>query len=114
MNLEELAIFLEPFINESAALRAENARLREALATFSEYQLATLEGLPAKTSKREHQRQQQIADKMVDACKLFGFIPSPPSCGRGGTPRLNELLKQQPLLETKASETARAALEVKP
>ena len=30
MNLEELAIFLEPFIKESAALRVENARLREA------------------------------------------------------------------------------------
>ena len=34
MNLEELAIILEPFIEERAALRAENARLRESLEWF--------------------------------------------------------------------------------
>jgi hypothetical protein len=86
---------------ELDALHAENARLGAALAIFTEYQLATLEGLPTKTSKREHQRQQKIADNMVNACKLFGFKPTLPFYGRWGTPRLNEFLKQQPSPEIK-------------
>jgi hypothetical protein len=86
---------------ELDALRAENARLRAAFATFTEYQLATLEGLPTKTSKREHQRQQKIADMMVNTCKLFGFKPTLPFYGRWGTPRLNKFLKQQPSPEIK-------------
>jgi D-mannonate dehydratase len=77
-------------------LRADVKRMREALATFTEYQLATLEGLPAKTSKRERQRQQQIADKMVDACKLFGCYT------KDRTPRLHEILCGQKERRAKA------------
>ena len=81
---------------ELDALRIENARLREALATFTEYQLATLKGLPAKTSKRERQRQQQIAGKMVNACELFGCYT------RNCTPRLHEILYGQKERRAKA------------
>jgi hypothetical protein len=73
----------------------ESNEILMALATFAEYQLATLEGLPTRTSGRERQRQQRIADEMVAACKRFGLILPPPSYGRGGTPRLRELLGQQ-------------------
>ena len=37
MNVNELAIILEPFIDEHAALHVENARLREALTWYVEH-----------------------------------------------------------------------------
>lgn len=42
-----------------------------ALANFTECQLATLEGLPVRSSKSERLRHQTIADDMVNTCRFF-------------------------------------------
>ena len=64
-----------------------------ALAHFTECQLATLEGLPARTSARARRRQQQIADEMVETCRALGIRPAERWRGEPNTPRLRKLLE---------------------
>lgn len=69
--------------------------MRQALALFTEYQLATLEGLPARASARERRRHQGIADEMVAACRKFGVVlPHPMTPHALRAPRLRLLLEQ--------------------
>lgn len=65
----------------------------QAFAFYTECALATVEGLPKRTSNSDRRRFQVIADDMVRHCRLFGAQPSRPYTA-WGTPRLNELLRK--------------------
>ena len=65
-----------PTLDQVAPQQSIEALLLD-LATFTEYQLATLEGLPKRTSQCERRRQQSIADQMVAACRRHGVVLPP-------------------------------------
>lgn len=60
--------------------------LKEDLAMFTEYQLATLEGLPNRTSKVQRARQVAIVEEMIAACRRAGITHA------WRCPRLNNIL----------------------
>lgn len=64
----------------------------QALGYFTECALATVEGLPKRTSQSERKRLQEIADDMVRHCRVLKVKPSQPYVG-WATPRLNDLLR---------------------
>jgi hypothetical protein len=99
MNLEELAIFLEPFINESAAICAENARLRESAELNADYH------------RREMKLQTEIASLALEGSSAI----------KAENARLREALEEINKRDSYPpdgygvwAEIARAALEVKP
>lgn len=68
--------------------RLDHLSIEDRLATFTEYNLATLETLQdrKRSSKSEIRRQANICDQMVRACQTFGATGpmryGGPSCSR--------------------------------
>ena len=73
--------------------------IEEALAYYTECHLATLEGLPKRTSKYERERLTSIAQGMVQSCRDFGIkeklFSNPDPWGRRGLGRLERALSDE-------------------